>query len=210
MGFFSSDKKTTTNTTNHVQNTSIGIEGVEGTSILGDGNTVVVTDHGAVSGSFNLASDAVSDVLSLGERSISGVLEYADRSGDRVLDAAADSLNFADRQNSRLGDLFSQAGDWLAGSQSDALNFADRQNTRVSDLFTGATDMLASAYESAFDTASDVLKEGQAQVATTVTNLNAIARQSSTSDAERNQAIVKYALIAAAVMAVAFAFAGKK
>lgn len=155
--------------------------------------------------SVNLADNAVSGALDLGERSVAGVLEFADRSGelnlaavDAVADAGADALNFG---RAIVGGVI----DAVTGSQLDSLNFADRQNARVSDAFIGASDMLASAYESAFDTAGDVLREGQAQVATTVSNLNAISRQASTSDAERNQAIVKYALIAAAVMVVAFA-----
>ena len=195
----------TSSTSNYIDNSVTMVDaGVleAATDVIGRSLDAAETLH---SRSTQFAGDAVSDALSLGERSVSGVLEFADRAGERnldaidaVSDAGADALSFGKS-------IFGEALDALTGSQGDALNFADRQNTRLADLFTGAGDMLASAYENAFDTASDVLKEGQAQVATTVSNLNAISRQASTSDAERNQAIVKYALIAAAVMVVAFA-----
>lgn len=165
-------------------------------------------DAAEASGSraLNVASDAVADALGFGEGALDfgrSALTVADRAGERQSASLLDALGFG-------RSIFGGALDAISSGQSDALTFADRQNTRLADVLGSAGELVASAYESAYDTAGEVLREGQASVANTVSNLNAISRQAATSDGERMQAITKYALIAAAVMVAAFALKGSR
>jgi len=169
--------------------------------------------------------DAIANSLGFGSDAVSSALNFGDRANERVASASNDALSFGKSAMATVLDAISGAFDAIGGGTQETLTFADRQNMRVADiadasserslnfgtsLLQGASDLIGSAYESAFDTASDVLKDSQANVANTVSNLNAISRQASTSDAERNQSIVKYALGAAVIMVIAFSLRGAK
>lgn len=196
-GFFGSGGKTSsTQSQSIVTNTNVGFDGVEGPAIYGSDNTVNVLDGG----SLKLANDLSLEALAVTEEGQRGARELVGRAVSEVLGFGEHSLSssftFADRQNDRIADIADV-------SSQRSLQFG-------SSLFGDATALVGDAFRDAFGLAGNVLKEGQAQVATTVENLNNIARQQSTSDAERFQNIVKWALGAAAVMVAVFALSKAK
>lgn len=184
-----------------------------------------------VSDAFDTVGGGLGDTLNFADRQNARVTDAALATGETLLSGLSDTLNFADRQNTRSSDAALETNKSLLSGLFDILNFGDRQNARLADaadansariadiadtsaqralqfggsVLADAGGLVRSAFEDAFSTASDVLKEGQAQVATTVSNLNNIARQQSTTDSERFQNIVKWALGAAAAMVAVFA-----
>ena len=159
-------------------------------------NRIYTSDAGALTAATDIATTAL--------RSNAAALDTATA---LIGDSVSSSLTLADRSGARVADV-------ALGSLSDSLTFADRQNTRVADtatssliygeeIFGKAGELVSHAFQDAFDLAGGVLKEGQVQLGNTVTNLNAIAREQSTSTDERVQDIAKQALyIGAGVVAL--------
>lgn len=174
------------------------------TNITNVDNRVYTSDMGALTAAENIATasldnnaaafagarqsitDAIADALGFGR----DALTLADRTTSRSVDALSaglsDSLTFADRQNTRVADTALE-------SSTTALTFGK-------DVFGASGDLVSHAFDSAFEIAGGVLREGQVQLGNTVSNLNAIARQQSTTDSERVQDIAKQALYIGAVM----------
>jgi hypothetical protein len=175
VGIFSSDKKTTTNTTNYVTNTQLGIEDVAGPSVVGDNNVLVQTDAGAIKAGEAIALE-----------SLSANLDVTDRAGARVAAGFNDALRFAEgvseRERATLSEAFTFGGSSL----------------------TGSTNFARDIFGKSLETVTGVLKEGQAQLGNTVSNLNLIARQQSTSSDERIQQIAGTAIKAAGIVAGLF------
>lgn len=162
--------------------------------------TITQTDQGALASAERIATDSVkrslgfgSDALTLSDRSSARVADIADRSGKRILDATSDALTFGDRASARVADV-----------SDNALDFGG-------DVLQGAAELVKGAFHDAFDLAGGVLREGQVQLGNTVSNLNAIARQGATGDAERVQDIANRALVIGAVMVgvIALAYAAR-
>jgi hypothetical protein len=199
-GFFGSGgKSSTTQSLTQTSNVSTGFEGIEGPAVSGDVGTINVLDGGAQ----RLAADVALEALAVTEEGQRGARQLVNSAVSEVLGFGESALTFADRSNARLFETADAANSRIADiadvSSQRSLQFA-------STLFGDTNELIRDAYSDAFGLAGNVLKEGQAQVATTVENVNAIARQQSTSDAERFQDIVKWALGAAAVMVGVFAF----
>lgn len=167
--------------------TNLNLQDTAGVTLAqSSGNTITVTDQGALRAGVDVALagfDFGSDALSLADRSVGGALAFGS-------DALNDAVSFADRSSSRVLEAAESAGE-----RSDA-------------TFARAFEFGRDLFDSSIETVSGVLREGQAQLGNTVTNLNAIARQQSTTEAERVQDIASQALKVGAVMVglVALAF----
>jgi hypothetical protein len=157
--------------------TNLNLQDTSGVTLgQSSGNTITVTDQGALRAGVDIASagfDFGTDALSLADRATGRSLQFAEyaqnSSHELVRDAIAESVNFADRQAGRVAEAYDMAGDHSESAFQRAFEFGR-------DLFG-----------SSLNTVTGVLREGQAQLGNTVTNLNAIARQQSTSEAERVQ-----------------------
>lgn len=182
MGIFSSDKKTTTNTTNYVTNTQIGLEEIEGPAILGSNNVIMQSDAGAISAGEGIARES----LKVSADSHRSAFEF----GDRVAGYALDVVN--------------ESGSRIAAGFNDALKFADNVSERERSVLASSFDFSKDLFGSSLEAVTGVLQEGQAQLGNTVSNLNTIARQQSTSSDERIQQIAGTAIKAAAVVAGLF------
>lgn len=144
-------------------------------------NRVYATDQGAVEKSFDFAeanTDALLEVV--GE-----AFDFAADGSSEALGFATDALDFADAAGERQSDTFRDAFEFGRETQEGAAEF-------VSNLFNASLDAV-----------TGVVTEGQLQLGNTVSNLNAIARQQSTSTDERVAGIAQYAIIGVgAVVAV--------
>lgn len=166
--------------------------------------------------------DAQTIVTDLG----GAAFDFADRSGSRAFEAvdaaseralgfasraSGESLDFAARAADRSFGFASESGARLVAGFNDALGFADATARRERETLADSlslTERLAGEQSSfardlfgtSLSAVSGVLREGQAQLGSTVTALNTIAREQSTSTDERVQAIARVALIAVAAV----------
>jgi len=201
-GFFGSGaKQTSTTTNNYVQNTSIGLSDVEGGAIVGEGNTVNYLDGGAIGAgaeiarqSLLLSSDTARAALDSIRDQASGGFAFADTVNSR-------SLNFADSALSNVNNFFTDALSFSsAASDREQQTFLSSLN-RIGEQANESTNFAKDIFGRSLDAVTGVLKEGQAQLGTTVSNLNTIAREQSTSNDERVQAIASQAIKAAGLIA---------
>lgn len=193
MGFFSADKKVKTNTTTNTSNTQIGFQDVDGPAILGSNNVIMQSDAGAIAAgegiareALRAASDSSKDALGFGSSIAGDAFDLTDRASDRLAAGFNDALNFSNAAASREHSTLSDALDFGRATVSDQTSFAK-------DIFGQSLDAV-----------TGVLKEGQAQLGNTVSNLNTIARQQSTSSDERIQQIAGTALKAVGIIAGLF------
>ncbi|MBM0105604.1 hypothetical protein JM946_12630 [Steroidobacter sp. S1-65] len=178
----SENKPKTTQTSSTVV-TNLNLQDTEGVTLAqSDGNTITVTDHGALAtaadiavealqtnedsqrGARELISQAVDDAFSFGSEAFHYGAEIVDRSGERILTAADSTLNFG------------------------------------RDVLSDSSSLIRGVFQDSLDAVTNVLERGQEQVGESLTNINAIAREQSRSDAERVQSIANNALIAAGVI----------
>lgn len=192
----------TQSTATSVQN--LNVQDTEGVTLAdADGNTINVLDGGAIAGA-----------LGFGEQAIADALDFSTDTVSRVLGFGGDALDFG-------SDAIAEAIDAVTGSQRNALDFGGQALDRIADAADSDRGFLADVFDKSGSFASDifgqalesvegVLREGQAQLGNTVTTLNQIARQQSTSEAERIQDIAGQALKIGAIMvgliAAAFIF----
>lgn len=205
-GFFGSGAKTNQTTThNYVTNTSIGLSDVEGGAIVGEGNTFISTDQGAIEAgaeiarqSLLLSSDTARDALEAIRDQAAGGFSFADSLTSR-------SLNFADSALSSVTgaskSFFTDALQFSnAASEREQQTFMDSL-TRIGEQANESTSFAKDLFGRSLDAVTGILKAGQDQLGTTVGNLNAIAREQSTSNDERVQAIASQAIKTGAAVA---------
>lgn len=151
-------------------------------------------------------------------------LNIQDVEGITVADSSGVTITTTDQGALQTAERISLAGlEEAFGFGTDALGLADRSVGRVADiaditsarLLEGserAGELVRGAFSDAFSLASGVLERGQLQLGNTVTALNTIARQQSTSEAERIQDIATKGLVGAGVLiagVVLFAIFGR-
>ena len=206
--------KTTQTSSTTVQN--LNIQDTEGVTLANSaGNTINVLDQGALlaagdiaieslrtsedsqRGARELISGVVDDAFTFGADAFYYGADIVDRSGGRVLEAANLAVDAADAASSRSLTF----GRDVLGEAIAAVDVAgERSLTFGRDVLTETGGLIRGVFQDAIDTVGNVLAEGQAQVGESLQNINTIARQQSTSDAERVQDIAQKALIVGAVM----------
>ena len=155
-------------------------------------NRVYATDQGAVEKAFDFAEGNTEAILT----TVLEAFDFADARSSEALgfasDASGQALDFADAASERQSESFRDAFEFGRETQAGAAEF-------VSNLFTASLDAV-----------TGVVSEGQLQLGNTVSNLNAIARQQSTSTDERVAGIAQYAILGVgavvAIIAVALIF----
>lgn len=178
------------NQTSSTSVTNLNVQDTEGVTLAqSSGNTITVTDQGALRAGVDVATGAFDfglDALSLADRSTGRALEFSldaqSESFDLGRDVLSTAVSFADRSAERAFDASELAGD------------------RSENVFNRAFEFGRELFTDSIDTVTGVLREGQAQLGNTVTNLNQIARQQSTTEAERVQDIASQSLKVGAVM----------
>lgn len=223
MGIFSK-KSTTTNVTD-VSNVSLGFEGIEGPAIGGEGNVLIQTDQGAIESAERIARDALgagSDVFGSAERlardSIGTGAQLADRSIGATLDATRSGLEFASRTQGEslalAGATFSEALRFGEAARAGERAILDRSLDLTQSSSERSSDFARGIFESSLTAVRGVVAESQSQLGSTVTALNTIAREQSTSTDERVQAIAGQALKIGALLiglvVAAYAFRGAR
>lgn len=194
-----SENKPKTTQTSSTNVTNLNIQDTEGVTLAqSDGNTITVTDHGAI----RAAGDVAIESLRSAEESGRGARELIDRTVDDAFAFGQDAFYFGSEALSSTVEALDRAGERGADLTRDSLDFGG-------GVLRGAVDFARGIYQDSLDTVTGVLAEGQAQLGTTVENINAIARQQSTSSDERVQDIAQKALIAGAVMVGLIVFSAR-
>lgn len=180
--------------------TNLNVQDTEGVTLAqSSGNTITVTDQGAIKAAGDIAYESIDLVKTFG----GDALSLGDRVTGRALDFGTNAFNFAGDTLRTSLDAVDRAGERVSSATNDALQFGESS-------FDRAFEFGRQLFDSSIETVTGVLQEGQAQLGNTVTNLNNIARQQSTSEAERVQDIASQALKIGAVMvgliALAFVF----
>lgn len=173
---------------------------IAGKTKVGKGGTlqpiVNLSDHGAIASSREFADGQARAAFDFAESA------SAD-SARAVTDLGRAAFEFADVTGSRQRDTLEDA----LGFGRSAFDFTERATEQQSDF---ARDLFGDSLAAV----SGVLREGQAQLGNTVSNLNAIAREQSTSSDERVQSIARVAIFVAAgvaaILGLAFAFKGAR
>lgn len=128
MGIFSSDKKTTQNTTNtsNVTDNSLNanLDGVEGDAIISRGDVnIQSTDYGAISSALSTVDKGLDRTLdfadNIGGKAIGGVVEANDRALDFGSNALSDSLMFGQNALNTGASLATKSIDAVAKSAGD-------------------------------------------------------------------------------------------
>lgn len=211
MGIFDSGRKNTTTNTTNVDNTSIGLEDVSGTAVVGSNNMITVSDFGAVSAAAGVVRDALGSVDAARGDAISGILDNA-RSGFQF--GARVTADAFDLVKGGLANALEFAGDSREGERAaftDALLFASDSREGERNAFSGALEFAGVSAKDSLAFAKDLFGANVNLIGETVTGLNTIARQQSTSTDERVQSIattllyVVGGIAAAGLLAWAFA-----
>lgn len=145
---------------------------------------------------FDVTAGAAERALGEGLDFGRSALEAVGAAGSRQADTFADTLQFADRASAREREAF-----------SEALSFGDTSVER-------STNFARSLFGDALEAVGAVVEQGQTQLGNTVTALNAIAREQSTSSDARvadiasnaiRYGLIGFGLLAAGMLALRFA-----
>lgn len=241
MGFFDSKRKTVNETTNNVDNTSIGLEDISGTAVVGSNNLITLSDSGALSTAARIAGDSIAAVDSARADAIGGVVDSA-RSGFEfgarvtadALDVVAGSREIEGRALTNAFEFANSGRAMEREAFTDALDFAGARSKESAQATNAAffeslgftRDVLGFAGERAAESAGaqsdaftqsltfakDLFAGNLNLIGETVTGLNTIAREQSTSSDERVQSIATKALyvVGAVVLVIGAAWVFSK
>jgi cobalamin biosynthesis Mg chelatase CobN len=175
-------------------------------------NRVYASDQGAIDSAFEFAETTTDAILTT-------VQEAFDFAGDSQIEAQAAVSEVVRDGFEAVSESSRSALDFAGDALTGSLDFADAASERQSGTFReafefgrqtseGAADFAANLFQSSLDAVTGVVAEGQLQLGNTVSNLNAIARQQSTSSDERIEGIARYAIVGvgAVVALIALAF----
>ncbi len=238
MGFslFSSKSKQEQETNNYVANTSenTNVQDAEGIVIGKSGGDVnvysVSTDHNAVGSATDLAKLSVNAAEYLGAQSMElsrdtseRIARFGEYSLDAVAGSYADALRSANQSADTALDYQRLALGTVAESNFDALSAVSESWLSAAEATQHAQGQAYQANQSALNVVTDTVRDmfggvtefigrlqGQSQdtLSSTVTSLNAVARENSKSTdqrlAESTDKMMKYAVIGVGLLAVAF------
>lgn len=180
--------KTTTSQASTVNTTNLNVQDTEGLTVVGDSNAITTTDFGAI--------------------------ERAGEVSRAALDLGRDSLHIgADLAGRGLDNAFAFGSDTVAGAfnfgrdvASDGFSFGTRSLDTVADFADSSLSVNAGLARDSLDFARDVgggvLDFAKGLVGDTVSGLQSLSMQTSSTSDDRVAKIATYAFIAVAALVV--------
>jgi hypothetical protein len=210
LSLFDSGRKTSTTNQTQVSNTSIGFEDVSGTAVAGSNNLIQVSDQGAISAASDIAGSALDKIDRARADSIASVVDSGRSSLEFGARITADALEVVRGSRELEGRALENALEFAHSGRelereayADALGFAGERSKESAlaqaDAFSGVKE----AFASSLSFAKDLFGANVNLIGETVTGLNTIAREQSTSTDERVQDIATKGLYVAGAIAAA-------
>lgn len=180
--------KSTTSQASTVNTTNLNVQDTEGVTVVGDSNSIMTTDFGAI--------------------------ERAGEVSTAALDLGRDSLNIgADLAGRGLDNAFAFGSDTVAGAfnfgrdvAADGFSFGTRSLDTVADFADSAlntnADLARDSLSFASEVGGGVLDFARSLVGDTVSGLQTLSMQTSSSSDDRVAKIAMYAFVAVAAAVV--------
>lgn len=188
MSFSRSKASTTTSSTTTNQSLNQNIQDNEAPVIIGEGNTIVQSDMNAIGDATKLAESAIAGGFASIRDAQDTVLRLSSNTTDFARDVLTDASAAGARNLDALRDISTDSLYAVQSVQSEALSANKGLVSQVIDAIT------------------NLGKQSQASLSSTVTSLNTIAREQSKSTDERVAGLAenttKYIVIGVGVVAV--------
>lgn len=192
-------------TSTAVQN--LNVQDTDGVTIANSDNVqVLATDFNAIESAGEVALSAIESgrdlsrqIVDLGFGALDTGKEFLAIGSESIVKGQRDALDFAE---SGMNRILTTGVDFFTESLASSDGARDAVFDLGGDLFSALLTAGRGFFDSALDTAKGALSSSQSQVGSTVSALQSIAKEQTTSDSARLQQVVLYALGAVVVLVI--------